>query len=353
MMPLGRLAVISCFPRQRMAQLLSFISIPGLTGPMLGPVLGGLIMEYWSWPWIFLINLPIGALGLALAWRHMPELKRAAPVPFDWTGFLIFGLAVIMFSMSMEGVDGLGMSWRWTALLLGAGFVLSFFFWFYAWRKEHPLFHPGLFRVNSFAVGLSGTLVARLSIRGEYFTTPLLLHLVLHYSPSAVGLLLTIQTMMSLLGNPVVAHFIRLLGFRRLLVGLNILSGLALISMAFITAGTPWIIVLLQLSLLGLLNGMQFVVMSTVTLMGLDESQTAHGNSLMAAANRVSASLAVGVAALLLSVFRAAPVAAAPGYGFPSTYLCIGLLSILSGFIFTRLKDEIIPAKYSHASEAA
>jgi EmrB/QacA subfamily drug resistance transporter len=341
LLPLGRLAVIYAFPHQRMAKLLSFISIPGMAGPLLGPLLGGLIVEYWSWPWIFLLNLPIGIVGLIFTWRDMPDLKMGAPAAFDWPGFMIFGLSIIMITMSMEGLTGLNIEKQWLTALLGGGIVLAAFFWIYARKRQNPLFQPGLFRVHSFAIGIYGNLAARLSISALPFLNPLMLQLALGYSPSASGLMLTIPVVTSFLVRPFIDYFISRLGFRRLLALLTMCGGLFMGSMGFVTPDTPYIILIIQLSLLGLVNGLQFVTMNTITLIGLNENQSAQGNSLLSVVMQISSSLAVGTAALLLTIFSL-PAAGdtAPGYGFQATYLYIGLISALSGFIFLRLKEQ-------------
>ena len=109
MMPVTRLAVLRAYPRAELVSVLNFISIPGLVGPVAGPLLGGWLVTYATWHWIFLINIPIGVIGILYAYRVMPDFT-APRRPFDFTGFFLFGLSLVPFSSGLEVFGGGGES---------------------------------------------------------------------------------------------------------------------------------------------------------------------------------------------------------------------------------------------------
>ncbi len=157
MVPVGRLAVLKSFPRGEIVKVLSFISIPAMLGPLGGPVLGGFLVQYTSWPWIFLINLPFGILGAVLSLRYFPDLRDKPELGFDWWGFALFGAGMICLSLALEGPGDMGMGNSTALALAVAGFLGMFVFWRRAGRVREPLFSPGMFRTRSFSVGLAET----------------------------------------------------------------------------------------------------------------------------------------------------------------------------------------------------
>ena len=101
MMPVARLALLRAYPRSELLPVLNFVTMPGLVGPILGPVLGGVVVTWASWHWIFLINIPIGVIGILYARRYMPNFTTPRR-RFDITGFLLFGLSLVLFSSGIE-----------------------------------------------------------------------------------------------------------------------------------------------------------------------------------------------------------------------------------------------------------
>ena len=154
LVPVGRLTVLKSFPRAQMVRVLSFITIPALLGPLGGPVLGGFLVQYASWPWIFFINLPLGLLGGILSMRYFPDLRERRELGFDWLGFVLFGAAMVCLSLSLEGPGDMHMSAELASALGLAGVAGMAVYWLRARRVREPLFTPDIFRTRSFSVGL-------------------------------------------------------------------------------------------------------------------------------------------------------------------------------------------------------
>jgi len=109
LLPVGRLVVLRTFPRERFLQAMSFVAIPGLVGPLIGPTLGGWLVEAASWHWIFLINLPVGVIGALASLRWMAASPATTRVRFDVAGYLLLAFGMVAISLSLDGLSGLGL----------------------------------------------------------------------------------------------------------------------------------------------------------------------------------------------------------------------------------------------------
>src|SRR5690606_912101 len=187
MVPVGRIVLLRSIDQNRLVRALSWLTVPALLGPMLGPVVGGFITTYSHWRYIFLVNLPIGALGMWFAWRHIPQLH--GPVGrLDWLGFGLssLGLAAAIFGLSTLGRQmssiGLSLSISLVGVCLLVMYVL------HARRHPQPLINLDLFRVPTFRIGVLGGFVFRIGVGATPFLLPLMLQLGFGYDPLESGL---------------------------------------------------------------------------------------------------------------------------------------------------------------------
>lgn len=345
MLPVGRLVVLRAYPRSEFVRVMTFIALPGMVGPLIGPTLGGWLVEYASWHWIFLINLPVGLVGCIAALRFMPDLKSSKRMRFDTVGFLLFGGSMVLITIALEGLGEMQMPHARVLLLMVIGSACLAAYWLRAGHVDEPLFSPTLFRTRSFAVGIFGNLFARLGSGALPFLLPLLLQVALGYSPAQAGMSMIPLALGAMLIKPLAKPLIDRLGYRRILVGNTLLLGSLIASLATIDAHTPTVLLLLQLSLIGMVNSMQFTAMNTVTLVGLSNQNASSGNSLLSVVVQLSMSLGVASAGALLGGFT---VPGADGeavlQAFHLTFLCIGGMSMLAATLFFQLDSKQVMA---------
>lgn len=341
LLPVGRLAILKSFPKAELLRVLSFVTIPGLIGPLVGPVLGGFLVETLSWHWIFFINLPVGLVGAVATRMFMPELKET-PAPFDWTGFLLFGGGMVAASFSLQAIGERTLSVTSSLLLLGAGLAMMAAFWLHAGRHAQPLFRRQLFTIHSYAVGLMGNLFARLGSGAMPFLTPLFLQVALGFPPTTAGLFMVPSVLGAMASKAIVERIVDRLGYRRVLTINTLLLGLLIASFARIEPGVSPISLALQMFVFGAINSLQFTAMNTLTLSDLSGPSAGEGNALLSVVMQLSMSLGVAAAGALL--LELAPTAATPGSGtlqaFHRTYACIGVLGALATVIFLQLHPE-------------
>ena len=343
LLPVGRLAVLRAFPREQFLRAMSFIAIPGLIGPLLGPTLGGWLVEIASWHWIFLINLPVALVGCALTLLFMPAGRVPPPGAFDLAGFLLLSGGMVAISLSLGGLSELGMGHASVVVLLVFGLVCIAAYWLRALRHPAPLFSPHLFSVASLRVGLLGNLFARLGSSCMPFLIPLLMQVSMRYSPAQAGMMMLPLVLSGMAAKPLVTRLILWFGYRWVLVVNTTLVGLVMCSFALITPEQPLWLQMLQLALFGAVNSMQFTAMNTITLKDMDGSAASSGNSLLSMVQMLAMSLGVAVAASVLSGFTGyftPPGATQTLNAFHATFIVMGLVTMASAWIFWQLEPD-------------
>ncbi len=357
MVPTGRLIAIRSYPRSQMVRVLSFITIPGLIGPLLGPTAGGFLVQYASWHWIFLINVPVGVLGGLLALKYMPSLPAdPGSKRFDSLGFILFGGAMVLISIAMEGLGELHLPKVQATLLCVVGLGLLGLYWLRANRVDAPLFTPALFRTRAFAVGILGNLFSRLGSGAMPFLLPLFFQLVLGFSPFKSGMTMIPSALASFAGKSLVPGLLKRFGFRVFLVVNTLAIGLMIASFALLGHGTPYPLLLLQLCVFGTVNSMQFTAMNTVTLIDLPDADTSAGNGFLSVTMQIASVCGVAVGAALLNGFSdqygAQVKAGELMSAFKWTFVCVGMLSVFTAAIFEQLSANTGEAARSRRIQA-
>ncbi|MBL8569942.1 MAG: multidrug transporter subunit MdtD [Phreatobacter sp.] len=343
LLPVGRLVVLRNVPRDQFLAAMSFVAIPGLIGPLIGPTLGGWMVQAASWHWIFLINVPVGIVGAAMTWLYMPDNRAVSAGRFDMVGYLMLSVGMVALSFSLDGVAELGMERATVLVLLVFSFALIIAYGLHAQRRPDPLFPLSLFRIHTYTVGLLGNLFARIGSGAMPFLLPLLLQIGLGRTPMEAGMMMLPVAAMAMTAKRIVPALIARHGYRRVLVCNTILVGSLMASFSASPSLPLWAM-LIQLGLYGGANSIQFTAMNTVTLRDLDAAGAGSGNSLFSMVQMLSMSLGVTVAGALLAAFssyfgRATPVEALAA--FRATFLCIGLITCASAWIFWQLAPGI------------
>ncbi|MEH6733615.1 MAG: multidrug transporter subunit MdtD [Shewanella sp.] len=343
MLPVGRLVVLRAYPRSELVRIMGFITIPGLLGPLLGPTMGGWMVQYLTWHWIFLINLPVGVVGCYAVWKFIPDLRGKEKSRFDSFGFLLFGAAMLLITIAMEGLGELHLPHLRVMLLLFGGMACLIAYWLRAGRISHPLFSPSLFNTKTFAIGLFGNLFARLGSGALPFLVPLLLQVALGYSPSQAGMSMLPLAAAAIMAKSVARPIIERLGYRVVLTANTLALGVMLATMGLVSEQTPYWLLLALLAILGAINSLQFTAMNAVTLIDLDDVNASSGNSLLSVVGQLSLSLGVACAGALLGGFSTDVGSGTAGTvlgAFQLTFVTVGLMTMLAAVIFSQLSKD-------------
>ncbi|WP_274865619.1 DHA2 family efflux MFS transporter permease subunit, partial [Serratia marcescens] len=281
MMPVARLALLRAYPRSELLPVLNFVTMPGLVGPILGPLLGGWLVTYATWHWIFLINIPIGLLGIFYARKYMPDFttpKRR----FDFLGFMLFGLSLVLISTGLELFGERVLDSYVSLGILLSGFVMLFGYIAHARRHPQPLIGLDLFKTRTFSVGIAGNVASRLGTGCVPFLMPLMLQVGFGYTAIVAGCMMAPTAIGSLMAKSTVTQVLRWFGYRKTLVGITVIIGVLIAQFALQSPGMPLWLMILPLFVLGMAMSTQFTAMNTISLADLNDANASAGNSVLA-----------------------------------------------------------------------
>ena len=338
LLPVSRLALLRILPRSQFLAAMSFISIPGLIGPMLGPTLGGFMVEYATWHWIFLINLPIGILGVVFTCTHMPNLKLDNLPAFDYFGFVLLVIMMVGLTLGIEGFSQGAWSTVFCLTLLFSGIGSGLLYIWHAKREQKALFRADLFQDIRFKIGIFGNILTRMGSAAMPFITPLTLQLALGFTPLQAGMMMIPLVVGSMFVKNFATRLIQRYGYYRVLVTNTLLVGLGIMSFSLFDLHPNIYTQSLHLFAFGCVNSMQFTAMNTLTLKDLTKEQAANGNSLLSMVINICTSMAVAVVGVLLHYFAQMNQSGSLFWSFKYSYIVLGIFTILATLVFRKLK---------------
>ena len=343
MVPVGRLTMVRSFAKAELVRAMSFVAIPSLIGPMLGPVAGGFIVHYLHWRAIFFVNLPIGLLGLYLVWRHLPDYREERTDALDWVGLVLFSAGIALLSYVLEVFGEHSLSGREMLALLGIAMALLAAYGRHALTTPRPLLRLVLLRIRSFRVAVSGSFVTRLGAGGMPFLLPLLYQIGMGYTPVQAALLIVPQPLAAMSLKITVPHILARFGYRRVLLGNTLLMGGLIMLFSTIGPGTPVWQIVLQGFLFGFCSSLQYSSMNTLVYADIGHADASMASTMSSTLQQMSLSFGVATASLAAALFipdRFHSSQAQLVQGIHLAFIALGILTILSALVFRALTDE-------------
>jgi EmrB/QacA subfamily drug resistance transporter len=338
MVPVGRIILLRTVPKEDLLKAMSFLSIPALLGPVIGPPLGGFLVTYASWHWIFLINVPMGALGVALILRYIQEIREKDTPGLDWLGFV---LSSICLAALVSGFEAVGRDVLSSAQLIGlitAGLVCGFWYVRHSRTVAHPIIDLSLMRIPTFAISTLAGNLCRFSVGATPFLLAMLLQVGFGLTPFAAGMITFASAAGALLMKFVATPIVRRFGFRRVLTVNALLTGAFICICALFQTTTPAWVIIVVLLIGGFFRSLQFTGVNALTYADIGPSKMSRASSFSAMAQQLGVSLGVGVAAVTLNVSMAVRGADRIVVGdVVAGFLVIGLSCAVSFFSFRRL----------------
>jgi len=301
MMPVGRLVLLRTTPKAQLIGAMAVLTVPAMFGPMLGPLVGGFIVTYWDWRWIFFINLPVAAVGMLLIARFVPNVKERVRDPFDWTGVVLLAGAMSSLIVGFEGLarDTSANSPGVAAFFLTGGLCV----WLYrrhARRAKHVILDPSIFRIPTFFTAVAGASVSRMTYNAMPFALAMLLQVGFGMSALAAGFLTFMTGVGSLTTKAVAPPLLRKFGFRRLLLINGVIVSAVICSMGLIRPNTPHWLILCVLLAYGFFRSLQNSSFVGLTYADIDDEHMSRATTTSSMFNQLNQSMGVGVAATIL-----------------------------------------------------
>ena len=337
MTPVGKLALLKTYDRNELVKAMNFAIIPALIGPVLGPLVGGYLVDYLSWHWIFLINIPIGIVGIVLGIKYMPNYTSKI-VDFDLKGFIIFASASLLLSIALE-LFGNTKNITPVLIIFILGFLFLYYYYRHARKGKNPLFPLNLFQVRTFRVGVLGNLATRLGISAVPLLLPLMIQIAFKQSAVISGWMIAPMALTAMFAKSYVIKILNKFGYKKTLMVNTFIIGTLICCLAIPDIHTSLLWFIPIIATLGFFNSIQFTSMNAISIADLRNFQTSSGNSLVSVNQQLAIGFGIAFGLIVLKLFEnnTALIQNETHNAFRLTFLTVGILTILSGFIFRRL----------------
>lgn len=302
MVPVGRMIVFERADKSQVMRLMSFIVWPALIAPVVAPLAGGVITTYASWRWLFLINLPLGAVGLACAWRLIHGRPAETPPRLDRWGVILScgGLGALTWGAHL--ISDTRPQWPLVAVLGFASVLLLATGARHMLRVSAPLVDLKTLRIPTFANAMIGSSLIWLVIGAIPFLLPLLFQIVFGWSPIKSGALVLFVFVGNIAIKPATSFLYRTYGFRRVLLAASACLGLTAVGCGLLTAGTPVVAIALLILISGVARSVSMTGYTTLALSDVPPTQMRAANALSSTAQQLFTGLAVALATVALRV---------------------------------------------------
>lgn len=340
MVPVGRLTMVRSFAKSELVRAMSFVAIPGLIGPMLGPIAGGLIVGYFHWRLIFFVNIPIGLIGLYLVYKHLPDYREHTD-PLDIVGLILFGAGVALLSYVLEVFGEHTLSTMEIVGLLVLSLCLLAGYGLHATQTAHPLLRLVLFRIRTFRAAVSGSFLTRLGIGGIPFLFPLLYQVGLGFTPIQSGLLMMPQAFAAMSLKMTMPKILARFGYRFVLISNTIIIGVLILLFSTIGLGTPVWLIVTMVFCYGFFTSLQYTSMNTLVYADISEEEASAASSIASTMQQMSISFGVASASLVTAFFLPDRFRSNPAqfiHGIHRAFYVLGGMTVLSTIVFRELK---------------
>ena len=338
MVPVGRLVLLKTTPKAELISAMFWMTMPSLVGPVLGPMIGGLIVTYTSWRWIFLVNIPVGILGMVLATRYIEDSREESVGPLDLRGFVLMGVAMVGLIFGFEMIGRHVLSNTGVVALLTAGAICLSIYVAHARRATRPIIDLGLFKLPIYASVTWGSLIARIINGATPFLLPLMFQVGFGFTPLKSGFLTFATSMGAIMMRRNAGVIYRRFGFR-LVLSLTIgVCGLFFAGFGQFTPATPYVVILLALMASGFFRVLAMTSINTLAYADVPPAMMSGAATVASVVQQVSMSIGVGLSALVLNLTLQwrGTTELGPDDFWPA-FAIIGLGSCLSLLFFIRL----------------
>jgi EmrB/QacA subfamily drug resistance transporter len=341
MTPVGRLVLLRSIDKSALVNAMAWVTVPALVGPVIGPPLGGFITTYFSWHWIFLINIPIGLLGIFMALRYIDPIRSEDPERFDLYGLVLAGIGLggIAFGLSIAGLNLL--PWTLVAALVAIGTISMTLYVIHARRTSSPVLDFSLLRLPTMRASIIGGFLFRLGIGSLPFLLPLLMQVGFGLSPFRSGLVTFASAVGAMGMKTLAARIIRTFGFRNIMVINAIVSSVFLAASALFTVTTPLLLIMIILVVGGFFRSLQFTAINTVAYAEVEPAQMSRATTLVSVNQQLAISAGVAVGAFSVeSTMMLRHVSELTAEDFAPAFIVVSIISAVSAYFFWQMPDD-------------
>jgi EmrB/QacA subfamily drug resistance transporter len=340
MMPVGRLVLLRSVAKRDMVSAMSWLIMPALIGPIVGPPLGGFIVTFLDWRWIFWLNLPIGIAGILLVGRFIADVREETPHRFDPVGFVLSGAALgcLLFGLEMASRPGEVML---VAAFVGVGALFGLAYWRHAQRTEHPILDLSLMRITTFRLSVLGGSLTRITQGAQPFLLPLMMQLAFGLSAAQSGAMTVAGAIGSFGMKGVARRILKRFGFRNSLIVMGLLGTGSYAACGLFRPDWPLPAVFAVLVVSGFLMSFQFTAYNTIAYDEIAKDRMSAATSFYSTFQQLMLSLGICIGATALHVsmlWRGAAAVAFPD--FTAAFWTVTAISFTALFVNAKFNPQ-------------
>ena len=350
MVPVGRLIVLRTTLKSELVKTIALITWPGLVAPVIGPPLGGFLTTYFSWHWIFILNVPLGLLGIGLIRKYVSNDHQLEQRPLDFIGFIIIGgaLAFTIIGVELIGSEGFSKSaLGYSALGIACGIAT----WFHAKKHPHPLLDFSVLKVPTFSITFFSGSFTRVLIGATPFLAPLMFQIAFGYSAFMSGLLF----LAAMLGNiglkPLTPMLLKRFGFRNIMLVNGFIAAIAAMICGMLSPDTGVVGIILAMFIYGVSRSMQFTCIQTLAFVDIPPEKMSGANTLFSTIGQLAQGVGVGLGAAIIHItvmLRDGDINSPSAMDFRITFITVGELILISLWGYLKLKPDAGAAASKH-----
>lgn len=339
MLPVARLILLRTVGKNQLIVAMGRVIMVSALGIMLGPVLGGIITHYWSWRWIFWINIPVGLFTFILGCYLLKPTQKLSVAKLDKIGFALFGLGLAGFTFALSAFSETTLKDSTAILILTGACLFLFGYFWHSRHSKNPIIQPALFYSRVFRIASAGNLTTRIGFAGTPFLIPLLLQIGLGYSAPVSGALLIPMALGVILVKKPTANLLRIFGYKYLLLLNTMLISSFLFSFSLLTIHTPLAVIATIIFFFGMVTSIQYGCMNSLAYGCIEQSHYSAATSFISILQQLGNSLGVAASALFLRFFSlnsGSHFSLTPTV-FHHSFIAMSSLTLCSILIFMRL----------------
>ncbi len=331
MVPVGRLVLLRTAPKHELVAAMAWLTMPALIGPVVGPPVGGFIVTYFSWRWIFYINVPIGILGIVLISMFVEEVREPPRGSFDAIGLVLTGFALsgLMFGLETAGRGVVAV--QATEAMVGVGLAAAIGYWLHARRHPAPLLDLTLLKLPCFRVAISAMVLFRAGIGALPFLLPLMLQVGFGDTAAQSGLITFASSAGALVMKPAAQHALRQFGFRDTLLWNGVISAVMIAVCALFRPTWPAAAFYAVLLVGGFFRSLQFTAYNTLAYGDVPRARMSAATSLYTAAQQLATTVGISAGALSLHISMLIARHTEPGpLDFSLAFVVVAMLTAIA-----------------------
>lgn len=345
MTPVGRLAVLKATPKDQLVVAMNYITLPALVAPILGPLVGGYLTTYWSWHWIFLLNIPVSILCIILAWRNIPadDQTHEPKKRLDMSGFILSGLGLAGFMYGVELFSKDGIPYYIPFIILVISVILLYFNLKHSKHISNPLIDYSILKIKTFRITIFVGTLSRMVIGVAPYLVPLMFQVGFGLNPFEAGMLFVATMAGNLSMKSITVYIIRHFSFRNILLVNGVIISIFTLLTAFLLPTTPVYLIVAVMFLSGMTRSMQFTSITTLAFADIPSEKMTNANSFYSTIQQMSSGMGIAIGAVALRFSSMINGEEGTSYSvadFRLSFIFVAILAVVHLWGYTKLSPE-------------